>query len=59
MLRPASILHQVDGGQRVAQAVESVDVVPKAVRAVARRHEEEGRESALNTVRKQRIVAVA
>jgi transposase len=47
VLRRASILRQLDGGQRVAQVAANVGVAGKTVRAVARRYEEEGLESAL------------
>ena|SRR5437868_6556703 len=67
VLRRASILRQLDGGQRVA---ENAGVAPKTVRAIARRYEEEGLDSALyekprpgqarvlNAGQKQRIVAM-
>lgn len=70
VLRRASILRQLDGGQRVAQVAENAGVVPKTVRAIARRYEEEGLDSALyekprpgqarvlNARQKQRIVAM-
>ena len=48
VLRRASILRQLDGGQRVAQVAENAGVAPKAVRAgVAGRYEEGGLDSAL------------
>jgi transposase len=47
VLRRASILRQLDGGQKAAQVAASVGVAAKTVRAVARRYEEEGLESAL------------
>ena len=47
VLRRASILRQLDGGQRVAQVAENAGVAPKTVRAIARRYEEEGLDSAL------------
>ena len=47
VLRRASILRQLDVGQRVAQVAESAGVAPKTVRAIARRYEEEGLDSAL------------
>ncbi len=47
VLRRASILLQLDSGQRAAQVVANVGVAAKTVRAVGRRHEEEGLESAL------------
>jgi len=47
VLRRASILRLLDGGQKAAQVAASVGVAAKTVRAVARRYEEEGLESAL------------
>ncbi len=47
VLRRASILRQLDSGQKAAQVAASVGVAAKTVRAVARRYEEEGLESAL------------
>ena len=47
VLRRASILRQLDRGQKAAQVSVSVGVAAKTVRAVARRYEEEGLESAL------------
>jgi transposase len=47
VLRRASILRQLDRGQKAAQVAASVGVAAKTVRAVARRYEEEGLESAL------------
>ncbi len=47
VLRRASILRQLDGRQRVAQVAVNVGVAGKTVRAVARRYEEEGLDSAL------------
>src|ERR1700693_2073737 len=47
VLRRASILRQLDSGQKVAQVAANVDVAGKTVRAIARRYEEEGLESAL------------
>ena len=70
VLRRASILRQLDGGQKVAQVAENVGVARKTVRAIARRYEEEGldsalyekprpgKERALNTGQSQRIVAM-
>lgn len=70
VLRRASILRQLDGGQKAAQVAENAGVAAKTVRAIARRYEEEGLESALhekprpgrerllNTGQKQRIVAM-
>jgi putative transposase len=48
VLRRALILRQLDSGQRVAQVAANVGVAGKTVRAVARRYEEEGLDSALN-----------
>jgi transposase len=47
VLRRASILRQLDRGQRAAQVADKVGVAPKTVRAIARRYEEEGLEAAL------------
>jgi putative transposase len=47
VLRRASILRQLDSGQTAAQVAANVGVAAKTVRAVARRYEEEGLESAL------------
>lgn len=47
VLRRASILSQLDGGQKAVQVASNVGVAAKTVRAVARRYEEEGLESAL------------
>jgi transposase len=47
VLRRASILRQLDGRQRVAQVAANVGVAGKTVRAVARRYEEQGLDSAL------------
>jgi putative transposase len=47
VLRRAAILRQLDQGQRAAQVADNVGVAPKSVRALARRYEEEGLESAL------------
>ncbi len=47
VLRRASILRQLDRGQKAAQVAASVGVAAKTVRAVARRYEEEGLKSAL------------
>jgi putative transposase len=47
VLRRAAILRQLDQGQRAAQVADNVGVAPKTVRAIARRYEEEGLESAL------------
>jgi transposase len=47
VLRRASVLRQLDRGQKAAQVAASVGVAAKTVRVVARRYEEEGLESAL------------
>jgi putative transposase len=47
VLRRASILRQLDSGQTAAQVAANVGVAAKTARAVARRYEEEGLESAL------------
>jgi transposase len=47
VLRRASILRQLDHGQNAAQVAANLGVAAKTVRAVARRYEEEGLESAL------------
>jgi hypothetical protein len=47
VLRRALILRQLDQGQAAAQVGDNVGVAPKTVRAIARRYEEEGLESAL------------
>ena len=46
VLRRASILRQLDCGQKAAQVAANVGVAAKTVRAVARRYEEQGLESA-------------
>ena len=48
VLRRASILRRLDDGQKVAQVAANVDVARKTVRAIARRYEEEGLETALH-----------
>jgi putative transposase len=48
VLRRASILRQLDLGQNAAQVATNLGVAAKTVRAVARRYEEEGLESALH-----------
>ena len=70
VLRRASILQQLDQGQKLTQVAESLGVVPKTVRTIARRFKEEGLESALNekprpgkarvldTKQSQRIIAM-
>jgi transposase len=47
VLRRASILRQLDHGQKATQVAANVGVAAKTVRAVARRYEEEGLGSAL------------
>jgi len=47
VLRRASVLRQLDRGQKAARVAASVGVAAKTVRAVARRYEEEGLKSAL------------
>jgi transposase len=47
VLRRASILRQLDHGQKVAEVAANVGVAEKTVRAVALRYEEQGLESAL------------
>ena len=70
VLRRASILRQLDGGQKAAQVAVNVGVAAKTVRAVARRYEEEelesalyekprpGKQPALDTGQSQRIIAM-
>jgi transposase len=70
VLRRASILRQLGDGQKVSQVAENVGVASKTVRAIARRYEEEGldsalhekarpgKERALNTAQSQHIVAM-
>lgn len=70
VLRRASILRQLDDGQRVAQVAANLGVAGKTVRAIAGRYEEEGLESALyekprpgkqralNSGQSQRIIAM-
>jgi transposase len=70
VLRRASILRQLDDGQRVAQVAANVGVAGKTVRAIAGRYEVEGLESglyekprpgkqrALNSGQNQRIIAM-
>jgi len=48
VLRRASILHQLDQGQKISQIAVNQGVVPKTVRSIARRFEEEGLASALS-----------
>jgi transposase len=47
VLRRAMILRQLDQGQKAAQVALNVGMAPKTVRAIGRRYEEEGLESAL------------
>lgn len=47
VLRRASMLRQLDQGQTAVQVAGNVGVARKTVRAIARRYEEEGLESAL------------
>ena len=47
VLRRALILRQLDQGHTAAQVAGNVGVAPKTVRAIARRHEEEGLELVL------------
>jgi transposase len=47
VLRRVSILGQLDRGQKATQVAASLGVAAKTVRAVARRYEEQGLESAL------------
>ena len=70
VLRRASILRQLDDGQRAAQVAANLGVAGKTVRAIAGRYEEEGLESALyekprpgkqralNSGQSQRIIAM-
>jgi len=70
VLRRASILHQLDQGQKLTQIAASLGVVPKTIRTIARRFAEEGLASALNekprpgksrvldTKQSQRIIAM-
>jgi transposase len=48
VLRRASILHQLDQGQKITQIAANQGVVPKTVRSIARRFEKEGLASALS-----------
>ena len=70
VLRRALILRQLDQGQTAGQVAKQVGVASKTVRAIARRYEEEGLESALyekarpgqqrrlDTAQSQRIIAM-
>src|ERR1700758_1028663 len=48
VLRRAAILKQLDAGQSAVQVAGNVGVAAKTARAIARRYEEEGLESALH-----------
>lgn len=48
VLRRASILRQLDQGQRAAQVADNTGVAAKTVRFIARRYEEEGLQQALH-----------
>ena len=48
VLRRASILRQLDQGQKITQVAATLGVVRKTVRAIARRYQQEGLESALH-----------
>lgn len=48
VLRRASILRQLDQGQKIAQTAGNLGVVRKTVRTIARRYQEEGLKSALH-----------
>jgi transposase len=48
VLRRAAILKQLDAGQKAVQVACNVGVAARTVRAIARRYEEEGLESALH-----------
>lgn len=48
VLRRASILRQLDQGQKITQVAGSLGVVRKTVRTIARRYQQEGLESALH-----------
>jgi len=70
VLRRASILRQLDTGQKAEQIAANAGVAAKTVRAIARRYEEQGLESALyekprpgkepvlDTGQSQRIIAI-
>ncbi len=70
VLRRALILRQLDRGQAAAQVASQVGVASKTVRAIARRYEDEGLESALyekprpgqprriDTSQSQRVIAM-
>src|ERR1039458_8663817 len=70
VLRRASILRQLDSGQKAAQVAAHAGVAAKTVRSIARRYEEQGLESALyekprpgkqpalDTGQSQRIIAM-
>lgn|SRR5579871_436622 len=48
VLRRASILRQLDQGQKITQIADSLGVVRKTVRTIARRYQQEGLELALH-----------
>ncbi len=48
VLRRASILRQLDQGQKITQIAGNLGVVRKTVRTIARRYQQEGLESALH-----------
>jgi putative transposase len=48
VLRRASILDQLDRGQKIMQVAANLGVVRKTVRVIARRYQQEGLESALH-----------
>ena len=48
VLRRTSILRQLDQGQKITQVAATLGVVRKTVRAIARRYQQEGLESALH-----------
>ena len=48
VLRRASILRQLDQGQKITQVAATLGVVRKTVRAIVRRYQQEGLESALH-----------
>lgn len=48
VLRRASILRQLDRGQKITQIAGNLGVVRKTVRTIARRYQQEGLESALH-----------
>ncbi len=70
VLRRALVLRQLDQGQRAAQVADNVGTAAKTVRAIGRRYEEQGLESALyekprpgkppalDTAQSQRVIAM-